>query len=704
MGIELFDGDHLIGIFKGFIESGLEFAAEIIAPYKAQTQLAPRSGQLLLVELENSDNALLGRITRFMPVGIMSGFEGDEYLAAMHKKYEPIPEQLKEDRLRYSVRVKLLGAIQISNEFNDALIYIPSVRKLPHLGSRVAYPSVSVLRHLCRLGSKEAIRNTELGFYALGEVIYNGGEQCGETFMKSENERIPVHFDINNLVGKRSFIFARAGYGKSNMMKFLLAELYRSQPEVKYGHTTRPVGTIVFDPEGEYFWPDQQGRPGLCDVPFLRDKLAVFTNRIQPNPYYGSWKVGGLKLDLRVINPSEIVTLCISERKHDDQNVIKIRTIGMRQWPALVNLLFAKGWNASDMEIENATEIDGLGAIQCSAMRNNLVPIIKTLHDPESNLISLVPKLVRSGKIVVIDLSLVSSAIGLQISGMLMNYIFNNNQASFTDVERCKLLPTNIVLEEAQSVLGKAAKEDSPFVQWVKEGRKYSLGAILVTQQPGSIMPELLSQGDNFFAFHLLSAHDLKTLQYHNAHFSDDVLAHLLNEPIRGNAFFWAAPYQPFVLPARIRSFEAEFASGIASGEKLTQAIDCGLGEFRSSHENMIERLRLEIEEAVFGNKWGVLAIEGEHGVFALFKAGLASKLASKLSNDEKKECCSDDQGKYLKEDIMTEALTATGRFGPKIQFFKGLRMRDNKLGQFIEIPAVNFDEGFQANDAVRRN
>ena len=53
------------------------------------------------------------------------------------------------------------------------------------------------------------------------------------------------------------------------------------------------------------------------------------------------------------------------------------------------------------------------------------------------------------------------------------------------------------------------AAEDSPFVSWVKEGRKYGLGAVLVTQQPGSIPAELLSQGDNFFVFHLLSAGDL---------------------------------------------------------------------------------------------------------------------------------------------------------------------------------------------------
>jgi hypothetical protein len=98
----------------------------------------------------------------------------------------------------------------------------------------------------------------------------------------------------------------------------------------------------------------------------------------------------------------------------------------------------------------------------------------------------------------------------------------------------------------------------------VKEGRKYGLGAVLVTQQPGSIPPELLSQGDNFFVFHLLSAGDLAALKRANAHFSDDLLATLLNEPLIGHGIFWSsAPgtgrhARPYPLPVRVLSFEAE--------------------------------------------------------------------------------------------------------------------------------------------------
>lgn len=97
-------------------------------------------------------------------------------------------------------------------------------------------------------------------------------------------------------------------------------------------------------------------------------------------------------------------------------------------------------------------------------------------------------------------------------------------------------------MEEAQSVLGNTGSSgEGPYIAWVKEGRKYDLGALLITQQPGSISTEILSQGDNWFVFHLLSAHDLYALKNANAHFSDDILSSLLNEPIQDTAFFGAA-------------------------------------------------------------------------------------------------------------------------------------------------------------------
>jgi hypothetical protein len=84
---------------------------------------------------------------------------------------------------------------------------------------------------------------------------------------------------------------------------------------------------------------------------------------------------------------------------------------------------------------------------------------------------------------------------------------------------------------------------------------------VLITQQPGSISDEILSQGDNWFIFHLLSAVDLGALRKANAHFSNDLLSSLLNEPIPGNGIFWSSSGgKPYPISIRVLSFEKLFS------------------------------------------------------------------------------------------------------------------------------------------------
>jgi hypothetical protein len=144
----------------------------------------------------------------------------------------------------------------------------------------------------------------------------------------------------------------------------------------------------------------------------------------------------------------------------------------------------------------------------------------------------------------------------LILSGLILRKIFDRNQEEFTAAEP-KTIPTIAVVEEAQSVLNENATSAEPYIAWVKEGRKYDLGALLITQQPGSIPNDILSQGDNWFVFHLLSSADLVSLRRSNAHFSDDLLSSLLNEPIPGQGVFWSsAGGQPYPIAIRALSFE----------------------------------------------------------------------------------------------------------------------------------------------------
>ena len=595
----LFPKGKIIGSFKGFVERGFEFAADLVIPYKKQDIPRPQFGQFILVELSNADEAALGRITKMIPAGLLSSAEGEDYIEKMRAREERVPDDLKQRKLKYRVQVKLLGVVR-RNPFRFAA----SQRRMPHLGARVAWPSSEVLEKLCGLGceskdGKTEDGKTDLGDFALGEFIYSGGKGND-----GKDIHLPpplsVGFNIRNLIARRTAVFARAGYGKSNLVKYLVSALYEKEPKTADG---RPVGTLIFDADGEYFWPNKvNNRPGLCDVPHLKDKISVFTNRAPRGDAYDKWTAGGVKLDLRALKPHDVLSIALSPERLEQQNVRRMMSRKCK-WSDLVDLAHKTGYPdineagkllgyASDEEIRT-------NAILINAAVSNIGDVVRRLHDPDSRLVNGAIQRLKGGGVVIVDISMLSSSAGEHVSGLLLRRIFSGNQEVFTS-RGGGVLPVVAVIEEAQRVLGAGRMdESSPFVEWVKEGRKYDLGAALVTQQPGAISGQLLSQVDNWFCFHLLSQGDAAVLGKYNSHYSSDILAHMVAEPIVGNCFMWSAPHQPFVLPVRIRSFEGKYgrkSGGVPDAPKVPRSEEIAR-ENDAAEKEMADRLRAHMRK-----------------------------------------------------------------------------------------------------------
>jgi hypothetical protein len=260
----------------------------------------------------------------------------------------------------------------------------------------------------------------------------------------------------------------------------------------------------LFDPDGEYFWPDDKGRPGLCDVQHLEDQLVVFPNRHNPSPFYQSFVAGGIRLDIRRLRPSDVISIAISPEKQDQQNVAKLRGLSMDGWSRLADLIHMHGNQADENDIADIIHVQE-GSVETIAARSHMTTIVKMPHDPTSTLLDMLLDSLMAGKPCVVDVSQMRGNQGLILSGILLRKIFDHNQDEFNKAVP-QTIPTIAVVEEAQSVLNERPSGSGPYIEWVKEGRKYDLGAVLITQQPGSIPNEILSQGDNWFIFHLLSA------------------------------------------------------------------------------------------------------------------------------------------------------------------------------------------------------
>ena len=599
----LFEKAQVVGTFLGFSEGGLEFHADLILPYRNYFQSSPMHGQFVLVALENDAEAILGRITTIASQGRLISPAGEDYALRQQRDDRSIPEDLREQFLKYRVNIRILGVLRSrdSNSRDGAKrpVFVPSHRRLPHVGAKVAFPSDELLRHIAgaTAGGPHAV---ELGFLALGEFVY-----AGQDSRVGDDERLQVRdpvilprFDIGHMVSRRSFVFARAGFGKSNLVKLLFANLYGgAEGPVADKRSGRkvPVGTVIFDPDGEYYWPDDKARPGLCDVPALQDRLVVFTDKDGPSEFYQSFSVDKVRLDIRELEPAKVISLVLPAERQDHQNIAKLKQLRAPEWGKLVDQVWAGKLGTDLRHFYQALQLDSRQQEnEALAARGNMVRVVTALHDPSSQLLRALILALSEGKLCVVDISQLRGPQGLALAGVILQRIFEHNSEEFTKRDS-RSIPTIAVIEEAQSVLSATAGQgEGPFVSWVKEGRKYDLGAVLVTQQPGSIPAEILSQGDNWFVFHLLAEGDLRALQKANAHFSTDLLSSLLNEPLPGHGVFWSSVSDtPYPIPIRASLFEKSFA--LADPHYRRPKVECYASRLKS-------QLQTTLQEAVMAS------------------------------------------------------------------------------------------------------
>jgi hypothetical protein len=311
----------------------------------------------------------------------------------------------------------------------------------------------------------------------------------------------------------------------------------------------------------------------------------------------------------------------IPAERQDNQNVVKLKGLRDPQWSTLVDAVY-EGRGGTDLQyfydaLQLTPEKQDAEAL---AARANMVRVVGALHDPSSQMIRGLEKALEDGKLCVVDISQMRGAQGLSLAGVILQRIFENNQVQFTRKDS-RSIPVIAVIEEAQSVLGDTAgREEGPFVEWVKEGRKYDLGAMLITQQPGSIPQEILSQGDNWFVFHLLSEGDLRAVKKANAHFSDDLLSSLLNEPLPGHGVFWSsAGDTQYPIPLRALLFEEAYQPLDLHYEK--PSIDCYAAQLRG-------QLRGALKKAVLAAGGRPVTVAGIADVSETYKAAAISRLA----------------------------------------------------------------------------
>jgi hypothetical protein len=211
---ELYASSAAVGLLKGFSPMPHQLEVDVVVPH--QERGLPGFGEFLLVELA-AHEALVGRVSRYHAAGQLATDRGDAYLGDLAKTEDAVPAPLMRQMLRYNLKMQLLGHLQLDSGAGKFKFSVGE-RAFATPGSKVRVPSDAALAFLCNVGLEDDPTATPLGHLVYGQ---------------RELKNVPVRFSVGRLKSRRSFVFARAGYGKSNLIKYLMSQLYSSPPDVR---------------------------------------------------------------------------------------------------------------------------------------------------------------------------------------------------------------------------------------------------------------------------------------------------------------------------------------------------------------------------------------------------------------------------------------------------------------------------------------
>lgn len=291
----------------------------------------------------------------------------------------------------------------------------------------------------------------------------------GELRSGSKKLDVQIKLDGKKVLSHHLLIPATTGRGKSNLLKVLLWNLV----EQDY------CGMLVLDPHDEYYRPEIS----LSAHP-KKDKVHYYS----PDPTPGA---NSLIFNLKLLRPSHF-------------NGVAEWTAPQREALSAYHKTYKKEWISAivlEHELKGNYHEATLGVVRRRIM--NLLNLEKEddniidkgifkLNSGISTTNDILDKLERA-ETVVIDTSSTEGAVEILIGSIVASEALKRYKNYKTQgVEKPVI---SIVLEEAPRVLGKEVLEKGPniFSTIAREGRKFNIGLVAITQLPSLIPRQVLA-------------------------------------------------------------------------------------------------------------------------------------------------------------------------------------------------------------------
>lgn len=362
-----------------------------------------------------------------------------------------------------------------------------------------------------------------------------------------DNENVPIHIDLNELISKHFSVLAMTGSGKSWTISVIIESIAKEYD----------IPILIFDPHGEYSSlkvaknTDGQRISQKTKIFVAADKYTKeLSDELFENKFHVNRNSQSLYFNMTDFETYQIIHLL---RSLYDLSEAQSRIL-QAGWAEITN----------DPELKDTTKIEpiieklkgvGESTTQGPAAMKILSTKLKMLYDSlpyiqkyEDQKIINEEEIVKKGQISVIDISGIEEIQQQALVAILSSRILKKRM-------KREIPPLLLILEEAHRYIpsGAVNTASKPTIKRVaQEGRKFLMGMGIVSQRPSRLDDDVLSQCNNQIIMRLTNPNDQNYVKKVSEWISEaDV------EEIRsmapGEAFIFGSAV-PLSLPMRIKT------------------------------------------------------------------------------------------------------------------------------------------------------
>ncbi len=319
-------------------------------------------------------------------------------------------------------------------------------------------------------GSLERVDKEDFEFLEEPEdSLYLGKVRSGSRVLD-----VPIHINGKEALSHHILIPATTGRGKSNLVKVMLWKLI---PE-EY------AGLLVIDPHDEYY-----GRNGIGakDHPKAGKRVDYYST----DPPAGGYN---LRINLSILRPWNLQGIVELSDAQNQALYVYYSHYG-KNW---LEAILTSDSDEADMHGVKETTLDTLKRkLKLTfdlAVKNGEVRARGNLfvNQGSERLVKDIVEGVEDGKKVILDTSSMPENKELLIAGIITDRIFKDYKDYKEKGELDQKPTVGIVIEEAPRVLGDRAGRNV-FHQIAREGRKFRVGLVAITQLSSMIPREILA-------------------------------------------------------------------------------------------------------------------------------------------------------------------------------------------------------------------